>query len=116
MDNDAAWADIERWYASPIAAPLRAAIDAHGDHWFGERVRLYAVDEIVERNETYQTQVYCPGYVTIGDDSGGRAFVVHGKLDPPTVFAVGHGSMSEIDFVEVGAELSRWISDGCPFG
>ncbi|WP_206413004.1 hypothetical protein [Lysobacter enzymogenes] len=52
--------------------------------------------------------------MTLGDDGGGRAVVVHGRLRPPTVFVVGHGSMSEADFVAVGAGLQEWIDGGCP--
>lgn len=115
MARDAAFTAFEHGYGSPIGEPLRAAIAAHGGDEIGQ-VRLYAADEIVERNQTYETQLYCPGYVTIGDDGGGRAVVVHGALEPPAVFVVGHGSMSADDFVEVGAGLHDWIADGCPVG
>lgn len=113
MTTDDKFAAIERWHGAHIAPAIREAILRHGGHAIGS-IAFYAEDEIVERNQTYETQTYCPGYLTIGDDGGGRAIVVHGALDPPTVFAVEHGSMSESDFVAVGGELSRWIDDGCP--
>ena len=47
------------------------------------------------------------------NDGGGRAVVVHGALTPPTVFVVGHGSMSEADFVAVAAGLQAWVDGGC---
>ena len=104
--------EIERWYGAPLAGPLRAFVLAHGGREVGA-VRFYAADEIVERNETYETRAYCPGYLTLGDDGGGRAVVVHGALAPPTVFVVGHGSMREADFVVVGGGLREWIDGGC---
>ncbi|QQP99807.1 SMI1/KNR4 family protein [Lysobacter enzymogenes] len=110
--SEAALARAERWYGAALAAPLRAFVLAHGGREIGA-VRLYPADEIVERNETYETREYCPGYLTVGDDGGGRAVVVHAALTPPTVFVVGHGSMSEADFVAVGSGLQAWIEGGC---
>ncbi|WP_394537819.1 hypothetical protein PRJ39_17650 [Lysobacter enzymogenes] len=112
MSGAAAWAAVERWYGAPLAEPLCAFVLAHGGREIGA-VRLYPADEIVERNETYETREYCPGYLTLGDDGGGRAVVVHGALTPPTVFVVGHGSMSEADFVAVAAGLQAWADGGC---
>lgn len=106
------WAAIEHWLGAPIAAGLRDAIARHGGDEIGA-VRLYAVDELIERNECYETQVYCPGYLTVGDDGGGRAVVIHAALNPATVFVVDHGSMSEGDFVAVGNDPGSWIAGGC---
>ncbi|QWP76180.1 hypothetical protein J5226_21740 [Lysobacter sp. K5869] len=106
-------AQVEHWHGAPLAAALRAFLLARADCENGA-VRLYALDEIVERNLTYEIREYCPGFVTIGDDGGGRAVVVHGALTPPTVFVVGHGSMSEADFVAVGADPHEWFDRACP--
>lgn len=108
-----ALAPLQAWYGGALAAALGEAVLAHGGGETGA-VRWYAAGEIVERNQTYETREYCPGYIAIGDDGGGRALVVHGALTPATVFAVGHGSMSEADFVAVGANLRDWIDAGCP--
>ncbi|MGO1068488.1 hypothetical protein [Lysobacter sp. CA199] len=113
MNTNERFGEIERWYGAAIAEALRTMIATQGDLEIG-RVRFYAAEDIVERNQTYQTQTYCPGYVTIGDDGGGRAIMVHGALEPPTVFVVGHGVMSEEDFVAVGECLQAWLGDGCP--
>ncbi|WP_219114095.1 SMI1/KNR4 family protein, partial [Janthinobacterium sp. UMAB-56] len=37
---------------------------------YGEQVLLYGADSLMERNATYDTAQACPGYFTIGDDSG----------------------------------------------
>lgn len=113
MSAESAMDALEQWYGAALCAPLRAFVLAHGGREVGA-VRLYAADEILERNLTYETGEYCPGFVTLGDDGGGRAVVVQGALAPPTVFVVGHGSMSEADFVAVGAGLQEWIGAGCP--
>jgi hypothetical protein len=113
MRPDESWSALERWLGAPIATPLREAIARHGGDEIGA-VRLYAIDELIERNQCYETQVYCPGYLTVGDDGGGRAILVHAALTPSTVFVVGHGSMSEDDLVAVGDDLASWLHAGCP--
>lgn len=112
MHDDDVLDAVERWHGAPIASGLREFVAAHGGRAIGE-VRLYAADEWIERNECYETPVYCPGWLALGDDGGGRAIMVHAALTPPTVFVVGHGSMSEADFRRVGEDLALWVAGGC---
>lgn len=35
-------------------------------------IKIYSTSEIVERNKTYEIDLYFPEYILIGDDSGGR--------------------------------------------
>ena len=39
-------------------------------------VKIYSTDEIAERQQTYEIEDYFPGYLLIGDDSGGRLILV----------------------------------------
>jgi hypothetical protein len=39
-------------------------------------VKIYSTDEIAERQQTYEIAEYFPGYLMIGDDSGGRLILV----------------------------------------
>lgn len=39
-------------------------------------VVLYGRGSFIERNETYEVRQHCPGFVTIGDDSGGMQFIL----------------------------------------
>jgi len=72
-----------------------------------DQVRLYALDELEERNECYQTSEYCPGFITIGDDSGGRAIICDVECDGP-IYVVDHGSMAPTDFEELAPGLTAW--------
>jgi hypothetical protein len=72
-----------------------------------EVVRLYALDELEERNQTYQTSEYCPGFITIGDDSGGRAIICDVECNGP-IYIVDHGSMSPDCFEELAPSLAVW--------
>lgn len=75
------------------------------------RVLLYSTDDLAERNETFGVRTYAPGYLAIGDDSGGRAILI--ALDgPPAVFVVDHGSMDPDDFAEAGPDLVGWLDEG----
>ncbi|SEF30541.1 hypothetical protein SAMN03159371_04869 [Variovorax sp. NFACC28] len=79
----------------------------------GELAYFYAFADLLERNETYETREYCPGWLTIGDDGGGSAIVVAPDKWPTPVYLVGHGSMSRSDFVEVADDLDEWVRSGC---
>ena len=39
-------------------------------------VKIYSTDEMAERQQTYEIAEYFPGYLLIGDDSGGRLILV----------------------------------------
>lgn len=113
MPRDDALSALEHWLGRSLAAELHACLGGHGERTIGP-VLLYASADLIERNDCYETRRYCQGYLSIGDDGGGRAIVVHAALTPPNVFVVGHGSMSEPDFETVHASLSAWIEAGCP--
>lgn len=74
---------------------------------------LYAADDLAERNETFEVQEYAPGYLAIGDDSGGQSILI--ALDgSPRVFVVDQGSMDPDDFEEVAPDFAEWIERGGP--
>ena len=76
-------------------------------------VIIYASDEILERNETFEVSKYAPGYLAIGDDSGGRSFMI--SFDRPGLFIVDQGTMDPGDMQEISQSLNDWISRGCMF-
>ncbi|MDN3238043.1 SMI1/KNR4 family protein [Pseudomonas sp. WAC2] len=105
---------IEAWAGVPLAHQYRALLASHGGQFVGDLVRFYTADEIIERNDCYEVQLYCPGYLAIGDDSGGRAVVISLQLSSSPVFIVDHGSMTPEDFYLVAESLPSWVSEGCP--
>ena len=114
MNAETAIAEVERWAQCPLPTIYRQLLPGFRDAIIGEQVHLYPLDIVVERNETYQTRVYCPGHITIGDDSGGRAVVIS-LIDPEChVFLVGHGSMAADDFVPLNMTLRQWLDAECP--
>ena len=98
---------VTSWAGNELPEEYVALLMARGGQFCGELVRLYDVDEIIERNETYETKTYCPGFLTIGDDRGGRAVVIASRRAPSPVYLVDHGYMSPDGFATVA-------SDDCP--
>lgn len=74
-------------------------------------VVVYSSDEIFERNETLEVSTYAPGYLAIGDDSGGRSILI--SFISECVCLVGQGSMDSDDFEMISNSLACWLSKGC---
>ena len=79
----------------------------------GDCVVLYGKHDITERNTTYEVQVYLPGWVAIGDDSGGSAILI--RLDGSDgVYRCGHGALGSVDPELIADSFANWLADGCP--
>lgn len=73
-------------------------------------VGLYAADEIEERNSTLEVGLYAPGYLAIGDDSGGNCLLVH--IGRAGLFV--HMGIMDPDEMELCAgSLREWMAAGC---
>ena len=55
------------------------------------RLVLLEAEDIASRNADYEIQEYLPGYLMIGDDSGGMAVLM--CLDDSMIYEVGMGTM-----------------------
>lgn len=74
------------------------------------KVLIYSFLEIIERNETFEVKEYCPGYLAIGDDSGGTALVL--CLKTGKIGMVDHGSMNPEDIHVVAKSFAEWQAAG----
>jgi hypothetical protein len=114
MTNLDALDALAKWAGSDMDDRYIAALHKHGGTFCNEIVRLYGIDEIIDRNEVYETKKYCPGFLTIADDSGGRAVLIALGRVPSPVYLVDHGSMNEEDFTEIAPDIDTWIERRCP--
>lgn len=103
--------DIELYFGAKLPRSYREFISAYkiepdaGAH-------LYLAEDVIERNECYETKKYALGYIAVGDNGGGEAFILKLDEDDPEVFIIGHGSMSP-DLKEFVCEsFSRWLATG----
>ncbi|PSU87753.1 SMI1/KNR4 family protein [Photobacterium kishitanii] len=78
-------------------------------------ILLYSSDDLIERNECFETKEYTPGWVTIGDNGGGIAIMLKFNEVNPPVYAVDHGSMDTEDFELIDKSFKTWISSGFKF-
>lgn len=114
MNKEALIAEIESWVNSSLPAPYRTFLLRYDETIFGDSVLIYPAEYLIERNETFETKVYCPGYIAIGDDSGGNAFVISLTEETTAVYTVGQGYMNPKGFELVANDLVEWISSDCP--
>jgi hypothetical protein len=83
---------------------------------------IYAPDEIGERNETFEVLEYAPGWVLVGDDSGGGGYLMRAagsEFDPADgrlaaeVYRLGLGALTE-DVADAGEfvtdDLIGWLA------
>lgn len=98
-------AEAELAFPLPLdyAALLRLS---DGLHTQG-RLALLELDAIGPRNADYEIQIYLPGYVMIGDDSGGQALLM--RADAPTVYEVGMGSLDEDELAVSAQSLEQLL-------
>ena len=106
-------AAVTKWVESDLDDRYIAVLRKHGGTFCNETVRLYGIDEIVDRNEVYETKKYCPGFLAIADDSGGRAVLIALGRVPSPVYLVDHGLMNEEDFTEIAPDTDTWLERRC---
>ncbi len=78
-----------------------------------DKVLIYSVSDIVERNQTYEIDNNFPRLVLIGDDSGGRLVLI-GKAMPETFYLIDSGDpfLEDADVFYSIEELVDYISGG----
>jgi hypothetical protein len=77
-------------------------------------VNLYSTQEIAERNRTFEVAQYLPGYLMIGDDSGGSGIFLDTVSSPSPVYLMGHGSLDLSDAIVLAPTLTDWIHQRFP--
>ena len=74
---------------------------------------IYSAVDLAERNETFEVQQYLPGFLLIGDDSGGRGFFIRlNEEEGREVVMLGLGCLMESYLVVVASSLEEWARAG----
>ncbi|MBK7144301.1 MAG: SMI1/KNR4 family protein [Xanthomonadales bacterium] len=74
-------------------------------------VVVYSSEDVSERNQTLEVEAYAPGYLAIGDDSGGRALLI--MFQGAGVFSVDQGVMDAEEMQQIAPSLTDWLAAGC---
>ncbi|MCX4744230.1 hypothetical protein OG455_01650 [Kitasatospora sp. NBC_01287] len=72
-------------------------------------IAVYSAGCIGERNATYEVAQYAPGFLLVGDDSGGRGFLLRAGDPDSAVFSSDLGDLDPADFDVVFADFASWI-------
>jgi hypothetical protein len=113
MDRESAISAFESWAGIKLPTQYRNFLFLHEETIFGDRVLVYPAECLIERNETYESKTYCPGYIAIGDDGGDRVFVIPIEESPSPVFSVDQGVMDPDGFELVAKNFSEWVMIDC---
>ncbi|MFF5451976.1 hypothetical protein ACFY40_12140 [Streptomyces sp. NPDC012950] len=99
-----------------LPAPLVAPWDVRDGLLTASGVAVYAAGDIGERNAAYEVAEYAPGFLLVGDDSGGRGFLVRTDGPDSPVFSSGLGDLDPADFAVVAPDFASWIESlgPCP--
>ncbi|MDM5321819.1 SMI1/KNR4 family protein [Bacillus altitudinis] len=79
----------------------------------GGDVLLYGTEDMAERNATWEIHQYASGYVAIGDDGGGRVFLMRQAEEEKKVWIVDAGVMDPQHAELMTENLLEWVSGGC---
>ncbi len=103
--------ELESYFGEKLPRTYIEFLITHNKEMDGD-VYLYLSEDLIERNECYQTKEYASGFVNIGDNGGGEAFILKLGEGDPEVSIVGHGSMDPKLREFVCESFSSWITSG----
>lgn len=85
-----------------------------GERLVNDLLLLYGTDILEERNNSYQVQKYLPGYISIGDDSGGKAILLHAGAPDENVYMTGYGALDTGSLEVLATDFNTWVQQGFP--
>ncbi|MFF5965122.1 hypothetical protein ACFY64_15555 [Streptomyces collinus] len=105
-------ADVARARAElalPLPAPLVALWKMADGFMTDAGVAVYPAGCIGERNTAYEVAQYAPGFILIGDNSGGRGFLLCADGQGSAVFSSDLGDLGPEDFEVESVDFASWI-------
>ena len=105
--------EIETWVGQTLPEPYRGFLGRQEQSLsVSDVVLIYGREAFVERNETFRVKPYCPGFVAVGDDSGGYEILL--SLADGRLGLVEQGSMF-LDMIHpLADDFATWFAAGCP--
>lgn len=102
--------DLEAQLNRRIPDEYRDLLQTANGFMLANGVSLYPAEDVAERNETFEVSKYAPGYLAIGDNSGGRSVLI--LFEGAGVYAVDQGVMDPDDMEQLAPSLTEWIANG----
>ncbi len=73
-------------------------------------ITVYSAEDIVERNETFQISEFSAAYLLIGDNSGGKGFLIKKSGPDQAVYSSDLGDLDPRGFVREASSIEHWIA------
>ncbi|MGH8084847.1 MAG: SMI1/KNR4 family protein [Lysobacter sp.] len=71
---------------------------------------VYEAVDLAERNQTFEVAEFSPGFILIGDNSGGRGYLISLDGGDLKVYGSDLGDLGPEDFSIEAESISDWIS------
>lgn len=110
--SDAELNALEAAFGVTLPATYRELMRYSNGALLDSGVSIYSVGDAAERNTTYEVLEYCPGFLLIGDDSGGRGFLIDTKDEAGRIYGSGLGDLDPSEFVIIASTLQDWVDKG----
>lgn len=75
-------------------------------------ISIFGVDDIIERNRTYEVQEYADGYVGIGVSDGVDFLLMQAEENAKEVIRVDCGDMNLINSELLAEDFMEWVNNG----
>ncbi|MCM3123061.1 MULTISPECIES: SMI1/KNR4 family protein [unclassified Mesobacillus] len=102
---------VEKRFNTTLPIPYKELLRASNGLVTNEGIIIYGTDDILERNEAWETEEYAPGFISIGDDSGGRVFLLS-LSDKEEILIVDSGDMIPDHAELISTNLNEWVNIG----
>ncbi|MBM6616701.1 SMI1/KNR4 family protein [Bacillus suaedaesalsae] len=75
-------------------------------------ILIYGTEDLIERNETWETEVYAPSFISIGDDSGGKVILLSQDAENKDVMIVDSRDMNPENASLISNDFIQWVNSG----
>jgi hypothetical protein len=103
--------EVEKGLNNILPISYKELLKASNGLATNEGIIIYGTDDILERNETWEIKNYAPGFISIGDDSGGRVFLMS-LGDEEKILIVDSGDMTPDHAELISTNLIQWATNG----
>lgn len=111
--DDQAISDLELQVGYRLPESYVALLKLANGFSLGNGLVIYSSSDVLERNVTFEFDIYLNSFLAIGDDSGGRSFLISLKFDG--VFMVYQGDPDPDEVICISSSIISWVADGCKY-
>lgn len=104
--------EVESWLGVNLPNAYKDLLRHTNGLSIGGGLFIYATEDILERNETWEVDKYAPGTIAVGDDGGGNVFLMYASQNTKEVLVVDCGDMNPDHAAIITSDFSKWVNEG----